>query len=254
MVGRCLFHFVTQLIMMTLCIASIFDLFEYGLDGSDVMYLIITIALMILISASVVLNWRLLRNQRLSIVVPRTSLIQYAQIILSPVVIYLAGRLFFWYDGHLSMYYLSLSIPEWMGIENGELGVATSLLGICMFIIYVFVFMLLMTLHSLNMLSKHTPFVFSPVNRLLLFLQLAISIVLLLFVSVLSYQYSRVLMEFVKESEPELMNTWNIGRLFFRFLEQGILWLYSFSLLHYSISLLRKCGVEEDQAIVSSAN
>lgn len=243
MIGKRIFQLIIHTGLVVLCITSIPALFEHRVNFWDVAMAICILGLAIVLAASVRLNWILLKNQRWAIKLPPTSSLQFLLILLSPIIVYLASSLGFSYDNHLSFYSLYVDLPEWLWlpkeIDRFELGIAGTAGGICMFLVFVFLFMLIVTIQTLGLWSNNTAYVFFPISRILLSSQFLTSSMLLLTVLFAFYEFNGHMNAFILEGKLDmgLLNTWNLGCLLFEFLNVVLLLWYATWVLADSIYL-----------------
>lgn len=247
MLAKRIFQLVIHASLAVLCIlvfAAVF--FRHRADLSDAVFAVCALALGVALVASVRLNWLLLKNQRWVISVPPTSSLHFVLIVLGPALISLAGSLAFSYDDHLSFYNLYLKFPDWLWLPKAigrfEIGIADSAEGIAMVCIWIFLFMLGVTLHTLALRPGDLMPSHCTIGRTLLYGQAATGAGILIIMLFLSYQFASRVSGFVRhvEFDPEILNTWNLGRMFFHFISAALPLAYAIWIIADSIYLLKR--------------
>jgi hypothetical protein len=246
--GTRILQLVVHFVLIIFCAVSVPGFTKNDPDGRDMLLVIILVVAMITLTASVKLNWLILKPQKLFIKLPPTSALQFVLISLSLIIISLAGRLYFLYDDHLSSYdlYADISDLPWRPEQLWrfeQLGIVRSRFGIFLFVFYVFIFMLIAGMHTLGWFSynriQHGVF-----SRLLLCLQIVVGSMLIAIVLFLVYHFALSVFAFLEQVQldGELWNTWSIGVMFFDCLNLIFLFGYSIWVLSDGIKLWRIRG------------
>jgi hypothetical protein len=234
---------VIHTVLMGVFFLSVPSFLRSYVNSRDIAMAGFPLILAIVFATSVRLNWLLLKNQRWAITPPGTSFVQLVLVILSPTIIYFASGLGFSYDDHLSIYSLYIELPFrlWVpkAIDEFRVGITATAEGIRMFIFCVFSVMLLVTIHTLGLLSNTLVAPGFPIGRAFIFNQILAGLILLAPTLFVFYHYILHLIWFVHEVALDrgLLNAWNLGRLLFQFINIALLLWYAIWVVADSIYL-----------------
>jgi hypothetical protein len=249
MIGKRIFQLLIHLLVLGFCLYTLPDFFNYHVDWWDIFLATVTFIVALLLAASIKLNWNLLKNQRWEVQLPPTSWIQFVLVGFSPAVIYFTTRLRFAYDGHLSEYDLYANLPDWLWlpkqVERLQLGIAGTDLGVYFFIICIFAFMVLVAMHAFGWLSGTKNSMYSSLSPTLIYAHMLGCSLLFPLPAIMLYHFCFYLARFFDEASRynDLLNTANLGRLFFGGVSIMLLLSYSLWAVFDSIHLWRMSRV-----------
>jgi hypothetical protein len=251
MIGKRLLQLLIHGVLCVVFLANFTSVFfDSYVSTSEIVWAVVAFVFAILLSVSVRLNWLLLRPQSWKVQLPRRSLWHFVVIPVSAFILYFSAYLNFGYDDHLSIYALGLKFPErFVDHQSGndEAGIAGTPEGICLFLIYGFVFMFLHTLNTLGLFS-HDAVRSNQASRVLYWAQLALGAGMMLLMLAMWYRFYTRLEWFIvdlTQHDGGLLNSWNIGRHCFQFLNLSLLQTYALWVLRDARELYR----EQDNVI-----
>jgi hypothetical protein len=216
-------------------------------DVREILLAIFLVGAVVPLAASVKLNWLLLRSEKFYVKLPRTRAWHFALIALSALIVLLASRMYFSYDRHLSSYALYATLADWLWLPSQvevyaeiEIGIVNSVTGIYMFVFCVFVFMLISTMHTLGWFS-HDCMEQRVISRPLLCFHVALGAVLTMIVLVFLFDLWLAITQFIEEVQLDetLLNTWNLGNIFFDVVNVILLFVYALWVFIDGIKLWR---------------
>jgi hypothetical protein len=230
---------ILQLIVHSLLmIVSAFSAFGYlrGYRGDvwDILLGTFLVFAVVALASSLKLNWLLLNEQKVHVHVPPTGSVHFVLIPFSAGIIFFAERLYLSHDDHLSTYQLYAVLPDWLWLPRQverfeEIGIVNTLPGIYIFLFYVFIFTLIVGIYNFGWFSyrgseQHA------ISRRLLWLHIAVGPTLILIIIFLSCQFGVGLFQFIEDLQLDatLLNTWNVGIIFFHVL--NLVLLFGFAL------------------------
>lgn len=232
MIGKRALQLTVHALLITICVINLPDTFEGWPDLNGIAAALILGIALVVMAGSIKLNWQLLRQQKITIKPPRTSPLHFGLIVLSPIIIDFSGRLNFSHDSHLSSYELSAELPRWLSLTEHvghDLGIVYTDTGICIFLFYVFIFILVIGMYTWGWFLNSPANGYPVIQRSLSGCQIALGTILvsLVFLSdIRVYEATLAFIAYAKEDDG-LINTWNIGRRFFDFANAVLLSLYA---------------------------
>lgn len=246
MIAKRILQLVIHATVILTCVLTISALLRGHVDTSDVIIAMAVVVSLVPLGASIKLNWILLKKCNFIVKLPDTSPLHYGLIALAPMIVCFAGSLRFYHNDHLSSYSLNAIVGDWWWLPDSIIqlgvGIVGSKTGIYMFIAYVVAMMLIFTMHTLGLFSEATSVRDRPVTRTLLTFQTATGALLVAFVLFLLYHFSLSLLAFLEtvEFDPGLLNTLNLGVLFFDVVNLILLALYATWVLRDAIDIWRR--------------